>query len=178
MFIAAWLNVMMFAGSLKYVQIAIGMLAIGLGLMSIKEFFWFNQGPSLLVPKESKKKIIKKMRQAISPERGLIAAMIGVAILAIGVNIIELLCTLGLPVVYTGILNTYGYPALVNYFFLLVYVIFYMIDDFIIFMIIATTMSKTKITEKYGRLSKLISGILILALGLIMLINPNLLMIG
>ena len=54
----------------------------------------------------------------------------------------------------------------------------YMIDDMVIFTVVVFTMTSKKFTEKYGRISKLISGIIILALGLIMLIRPELLMFG
>jgi len=39
-------------------------------------------------------------------------------------------------------------------------------------------MSSKRFTEKYGRISKLISGLIILILGLLMLINPQILMFG
>lgn len=176
LFIAGWMSIFLFAGSVRFIQVAIGLLALVFGLVSIKDFFWFGKGVSFIIPEKSKKKILKKMRQVVKPSASLSAAVLGVALLAIGVNAVELLCSLGLPAVYTSILNSYGYPALINFLFLLVYVLFYMIDDFIIFVVVVMTMSSKKFTEKYGRVSKLISGVVILALGLIMLIKPELMM--
>lgn len=178
LFIAGWMSLFIFAGSLRLIQVSIGLLAIIFGLVSVKDFFWFGKGVSFIIPEKSKKKIIKRMRRVVKPSAELGAALVGVALLAIGVNVVELLCSLGLPAVYTSILNTYDYPPLVNYFFLLIYIIFYMIDDLLIFSVVVMTMSSKKFTEKYGRISKLVSGALILLLGLIMIINPNLLMFG
>ncbi|HNT30156.1 MAG TPA: hypothetical protein PKL83_04365 [bacterium] len=175
LFIAGWLNLFRFAGYLKPVQVGIALLAIGFGIVSIKDFFWFGKGVSFKIPDRFKPKLYEKMRSTVRGDVSLPAAMLTAALLAIGVNFIELLCTLGLPAVYTSILSTYDYPWIVNFFYLFVYILFYMLDDLIIFSVVVLTMSSKKFTEKYGRISKLISGLIILALGIIMLIDPSLL---
>ena len=178
LFMAAWMNAFIFAGHLKFLQIAISLLAIVFGLINIKDYFFFGKGISLMIPEDKKPKIIKKMKSLLKPGPGIILTLIGVASLAFMVNMIELLCTAGFPAVYTKILTGYDLPAIGYYLYLLLYIVMYMIDDFIIFSIVVMTMSSKRFTEKYGRISKLISGLIILILGLLMLINPQILMFG
>ena len=118
------------------------------------------------------------MKKLTKPGLALGATILGVAVLAFGVNLIEVLCTTGFPAIYTKILTAHELPSISYYFYLLVYIFFYMLDDFIIFSIAVLTLKSNKFERKYGRLSKLISGIIILLLGLIMLLKPELLMFG
>ena len=176
LFMAAWMNAFIFAGHLKLLQIGISLLAIIFGIVNIKDFFFLGQGLSFTIPKDQKPKIMQRMKKVIAPGTGIVLTLIGVAGLAFMVNMIELLCTAGFPAVYTKILAGYNLPSYAYYLYLLLYIIMYMIDDFIIFLIVVSTMSSQRFTDKYGRISKLISGIVILILGLIMLINPQFLM--
>lgn len=178
LFMAAWMNTFIFAGHLKLLQVAISLLAIIFGIVNIKDYFFMGKGLSFTIPKDQKPKIMKKMKSIISAETGLVLTLLGVAGLAFMVNIIELLCTAGFPAVYTKILAGYNLPTIMYYFYMFLYILMYMVDDFIIFMIVVVTMSSKRFTEKYGKISKLISGLVILILGLIMLINPQLLMFG
>ncbi len=178
LFMAAWMNAFIFAGHLKLLQVGISLLAIVFGIINIKDYFFMGKGLSFTIPKDQKPKIVKKMKKIISAETGLVLTLLGVAGLAFMVNMIELLCTAGFPAVYTKILAAYNLPGYVYYLYMLLYIIMYMIDDFIIFTIVTITMTSKRFTEKYGKISKLISGLVILILGLIMLINPQLLMFG
>jgi hypothetical protein len=48
-----------------------------------------------------------------------------------------------------------------------------MLDDCLMLLVVVVTLSKTKLQKTQGRLLKLVSGIAILALGLIMLFRPQ-----
>jgi thiol-disulfide isomerase/thioredoxin len=178
LFMAAWMNAFIIAGHLRFIQIAISLLAIVFGLINIKDYFYFGKGISLIIPEDKKPKIMESMKSLMNPKTGLVMTLIGVSSLAFMVNLVELLCTAGFPAVYTKILAGYKLPWFGYYFYLLIYIIMYMIDDIMIFTVVVLTMTSKRFTEKYGKLSKLISGIIILILGLIMFFNPGLLMLG
>jgi uncharacterized membrane protein HdeD (DUF308 family) len=93
--------------------------------------------------------------------------------LALLVNTVELLCTAGLPALYTQILTYRAYPAWLNYLYLGLYNLAYMLDDAIVLTIVVATLSRRRLQEREGRWLKLVSGLVILALGLIMLIKPE-----
>lgn len=171
-FMAAWLETMSLFAYQRNLQRALGLLAVVVGGIHVKDFFAFKKGVSLSIPESAKSGINLRMRKIITAE-SLWAAMIGAAILAILVNLLELLCTLGLPMVYTSVLNQQGYPAWKNYAYLGLYNVAYMFDDSVMVIIAVVTLGKRKLQEKEGRWLKLVSGSLILILGLLLLFKPE-----
>jgi len=130
----------------------------------------------LTIPAKWQPGIKKRMKQlSVATGIGMIA---GVIVLAFTINLVELLCTIGFPVIYLKVLSQHGLPVIVNYFYLLLYVLMYMLDDTIIFLIAVFTLSKLEMNQKRVRVLKLFSGIIITILALILMINPSILMFG
>jgi hypothetical protein len=94
-------------------------------------------------------------------------------VLALLVNIVELMCTAGLPALYTQILTLQQLPAWENYAYLALYNVGYMFDDSIMVIAFVITLSHRKMQETEGRWLKLISGVVVLALGLAMIFRPD-----
>lgn len=138
----------------------------------IKDFFAFRRGLSLSIPESAKPGLYARVRRVVSAER-LTAALAGAVVLALLVNTVELLCTAGLPALYTQILTYRRYPTRLNYLYLGLYNVAYMLDDAIVLTIVVVTLSRRRLQEREGRWLKLVSGLVILALGLVMLIKPD-----
>jgi cytochrome c biogenesis protein CcdA len=171
-FMAAWLNVFRLIGLVRWAQIALGVLAVGMGAIHIKDFFAFKKGLSLSIPESAKPGIYAKVRKIAAAESLWVA--LGTAIvMAVLVNMVELLCTAGLPALYTSILSYQGYPRLVEYLYLGLYILAYMFDDTILLLVVAVTLSRRRLQEREGRWLKLVSGVVILALGIVMLFAPT-----
>jgi len=102
----------------------------------------------------------------------------GLIILALGVNLIEFFCSAGLPAVYTRILTLSQLPTLNYYLYLLLYTFVFMLDDLIIFSLAVFTLSRIGFTEKYNYWATLLGGLLIFALGILLIFKPELLMFG
>ncbi len=100
-------------------------------------------------------------------------AIAGAVSLAVIVNIIELLCTAGLPALYTQVLTMQGLPRWANYAYLALYNVAYMLDDSILLAIVVTTLSHRRLQEREGRWLKLLSGLVLLGLGLVMILRPE-----
>ena len=81
-FMAAWLNVILFVGYLEHVQIALGVLAIVVGSIHVKDFFAFKKGVSLSIPESAKPGIYSRMRKIINAET-LWAALLGATVLTL-----------------------------------------------------------------------------------------------
>ena len=171
-FMVAWLNVFMLIGLLRPVQVALGLLGITIGAIHIKDFFALKHGLSLSIPEAAKPTIYSRTRAIITAEN-LTGAIAGATILAVLVNTVELLCTAGLPALYTEVLTSYELPIWKNYAYVGLYIIAYMLDDALMVAAVVLTLSKRKLQEAEGRWLKLISGIVILALGLVVLIQPE-----
>ncbi len=171
-FMAAWLNVFLLIGFARPAQIVLGLVGIFIGALNVKDFFAFRRGPTLSIPESAKPGLYARVRQVVSAER-LTAALAGAIVLALLVNTIELLCTAGLPALYTQILTYQKYPFWLNYLYLALYIVAYMLDDTIVLTIVVVTLSRHRLQEREGRWLKLISGLVILVLGLIMLFKPE-----
>ncbi|MFC1690634.1 hypothetical protein ACFL0W_00510 [Nanoarchaeota archaeon] len=177
LFMTAWLNFFLFVGYATSMRIVIAIIAITAGLINLKELFWFKKGISLMISDKHKLKAVEKMRKIVH-EQSLSLAITGTIALAIFVNFIELLCTAGLPAIYTNILTLNNLHWVSYYLYLVLYNIIYVLPLMIIVTIFSITMGRHKFTKRQGQILKLISGILMLALGLIMLLRPELLSFG
>ncbi len=171
-FMAAWLNVLLMVGFLRWVQVTLAVLAIVVGSIHVKDFFAFKKGVSLSIPESAKPGIYARVRKIVMAE-SLFAAIAGASVLAVLVNLIELLCTAGLPALYSQILMMQGFPTWKNYAYLGLYVLAYMFDDAVMVSIVIATLGKRKLQENEGRWLKLVSGLVILLLGLVLLLRPE-----
>ena len=171
-FMTAWLSVAKLVIFLRPAQLVLGVLGLIIGLIHIKDFFAFKKGVSLSIPDSTKPRLYDRMRRVVMAET-VWAAIIGATVLAVLVNIIELLCTAGLPAMYTGILTMQKYPPWENYLYLLLYIAAYMFDDSVMVAIAVVTLGKNKLQERGGRILKLLSGIVIAGLGAVMIFKPN-----
>ena len=171
-FMAAWLTVFQLIGLVRWAQVCLGLLALTMGAIHIKDFFAFKKGVTLSIPEGAKPGLYDRIRKVVAaPSLG--AALAGAIVLAVLVNIIELLCTAGLPALYTQILTYRQYPPWKNYAYLGLYNLAYMADDSLMVAIAVSTLSRKRLQEKEGRWLKLISGVVIALLGGLLLFKPE-----
>ena len=171
-FMAAWLSVFQIFGHLAWVTLAAGALAVFVGLVNVKDFFWFEQGLSLSIPESRKPDIFRRARAILNAEH--LPAMLAATIfLAIAANFYELLCTAGFPMVYTRLLTLADLPSAGRYAYLAAYNLIYVLPLAAIVMFFARTLGARKLTEREGRLLKLMSGLMMLELGVLLLLAPE-----
>ncbi len=177
LFLAAWLNTFLIIGYLKLVRLAIGSLAIGVGVYFLYDAYKKRKQKQLTCEvsnEETKNKIVQRLEKTLA-KKSLWGVIIGVIAIAFSVNLIELMCSAGIPAIYTQILSQNHLPRLSYYLYLIGYDFFYMLDDMIVLIIAGLTWKLLAGTEKYTKYSHIIGGILILILGIIMIVNPGLL---
>ncbi|WP_437719422.1 NrdH-redoxin [Sorangium sp. So ce448] len=170
-FMAAWLNFFLLVGASRAVQIALGAIAVLAGSVHIKDFFAWKRGVSLSIPEPVKPGIYARMRAVVRAE-SLASALVAAGVLAVMVNVVELLCTAGLPALYTQLLAEKRLPAWQHYAYLGLYNVAYMADDMIMVGIAVATLSRRKLQEREGRWLKLLSGAIMVLLGLLLLFKP------
>jgi glutaredoxin len=171
-FMVAWLNLFLLIGVSRVTQIALGAIAATMGVLNVKDFMAFGQGLSVGIPQAAKPKIYDYVRRVLRAEN-MAGALVAVIVLAILVNTVELLCTAGLPAVYTRVLTSYSLPGWAYYGYLILYNLAYMADDALMLVIAVVTLSREKLQEKGARWLKLISGAVMLALGLVLMLRPE-----
>jgi len=159
-----------------FITIIVGLIVLPMGLLNIKDFFFFKKGASLSIPDDKKPKIYKQMRNLVKHQK-VGATIIGTIVLAATVNFYELLCTLGLPFAYIEQLSRYSIAeASTGYFlYILFYNIVYVIPLVIIVGLFVITLGRRKLTEWHGQIMKLVSGIMLSSFGIIFLIDYQLL---
>jgi hypothetical protein len=171
-FMAAWLSVFQIFGHLAWVTLAAGALAVFVGVVNVKDFFWFEQGLSLSIPDAAKPDIFRRARAILAADK-LPTMIAATAFLAIAANFYELLCTAGFPMVYTRLLTLADLPAAGRYAYLAAYNLIYVLPLAAIVVVFARTLGARKLTEREGRLLKLLSGLMMLGLGVLLLVAPE-----
>ena len=171
-FMAAWLNVFLFVGMSEALRIGLAVLAMLIGFINVKDFFAFRRGVSLSIPESAKPGIYARARSILKAE-SLPASLAAVAVLAVVVNFVELLCTAGLPAIYTAVLTQHALSPLAHYGYLGLYILAYIADDALMVGTAVLALGSGKLDERGGRRLKLLSGAVMLALGLVMLLSPQ-----
>ena len=175
LFLTAWLNLLLFLGFIFWIRILIGLVALGAGAYNLRDFIVNKEGGCEVTGDEKRQKIFEKLRK-ISQQKQFLLALGGIILLAFAVNLVELVCSAGLPAIYTQILALSKLPNWQYYLYLLFYIFIFMLDDLIVFIIAMLTLQAIGIESKYARASHLIGGLLMLLIGLLLLFKPELLM--
>lgn len=168
-FMAAWLNLFLLIGLSRASQLAVAAIAILAGLVNVKDWYAPGKGFSLSISDKHKPGIYARMRAILHAEN-LPAAILGVIVLALLVQVVEFMCTSGFPALFTRILTLRQLDTASYYGYLLLYNVAYMFDDVIVLAIGVTTLSNRRLQEKEGRWLKLISGLAMVGLGVYLLL--------
>lgn len=177
LFMSAWLNLILFLGFVFWVRIIIGILALLGGGYNLKEFL-FNKNSGCKVTGDEKRQRMFQKIKIIIGQRSFWLAIGGIIILALLVNLVELICSAGLPAVYTQVLALTALSKVQYYFYIALYIFVFMLDDLFVFFVAMITLQMTGITTKYTRLSKLIGALLMIFIGLLLVFKPEWLMFG
>jgi hypothetical protein len=173
-FMAAWLNIFLVVGELALITTIAGLIAIVIAVINIKDFFWFKQGVSLSIPDSAKPSLYQRSRNVLKAS-SLGAMLAGTAVLAVAANSYELLCTSGFPMVYTRTLTLQNLPTPTFYLYLALYNLIYVLPLLVIVAIFTVRFGARKLTEEEGRVLKLLSGMMMLLLGIVLVAAPTLL---
>lgn len=177
-FMFAWLGITTtLLTKVSWFKILIGLVALTGAYINLKSFYKsIKKGTGCEVVDNKKRKNIMEKIKKITTEKSFILSLIGVMVLATSVNIIELACSAGIPVLFTNILAINNLSNLQTIIYVLIYILFFLIDDIIVFTIAMLTLNIKAISTKYTKYSHLIGGILMLAIGLLMIFKPSWLM--
>lgn len=170
-----WLNITASIIEINIIRILIGIFAISMSILNIYKYFKERKQDGCEVIKDKKrKKIISKIRQIVVEKKfGL--ALLGIIVLAVSVNLVELVCSAALPLMFTNILTLNDATVVQSIFYIFTYILFFLLDDIIIFVLAMITLKVTAASSKYTKYSHLIGGIIMLMIGILLIFFPNLL---
>ncbi len=178
LFMLAWLNIAVSLSSIRWIQLIISAVALIGAFVNLQSYFKSvikkDEGCEV-VDNKKRKKLMERIKKYTS-EKSLLLAMLGVMALAFSVNLIELACSAGLPLIFTQVLALNNLNALQYGIYIFIYLLFFLIDDIVVFVIAMKTFELTGISTKYTKYSHLIGGLIMLIIGLLMIFKPSWLM--
>jgi len=177
LFLSAWLNLFLFLGFISGVRIVVGLVALFAGGYYLRDYLVNKTGACKVTGGQKKQKVFERIKE-ITQKKQFIFALGGIVLLAFAVNLIELICSAGLPAVYTQVLSLSDLTKWQYYSYLLFYILVFMIDDLFVFFTAMITLQTAGIQGKYSRYSHLVGGVLMFIIGLLMIFKPEILMFG
>lgn len=177
LFMTAWLNFLIFVGFIIWVRIAIGLVALLAGFYNLREYFTNRAGVCKLSDTEKRQRRMERLQEIVQSQK-FILALGGLILLAFAVNLVELICSAGFPVIYLQILSLTPLPFWQYYLYLALYIFVFMLDDLIVFVVAMVTLQLLGVGTRYKQVSNLIGGVLMLILGILLILRPEALMFG
>ncbi|MBW3002678.1 hypothetical protein KY338_05980 [Candidatus Woesearchaeota archaeon] len=176
LFMAAWLNIFKYVGFIDPLRYSIATIAILAGVVNCKELFFFRKGVTLMIQDKHKAPLVKRIERVKEVfVKGSIPMLIGASVvLAAFASLVELPCTAGFPLIYTGVLTGKVLESSFSYYaYLLFYNLVYILPLSVIIAIFGCTLKAKQISKRQMQIIKFIGGAIMLLLGLILLINPE-----
>ncbi|MBU1557637.1 glutaredoxin [Patescibacteria group bacterium] len=169
-----WFSAWDFIGLDKLITPVVGVLAIGGGVYFLRRYMKNREKLTCDVTSvDYQSKTEQKIKDLIKSPMTILTA-IGIIGVAFSVNMIEFACSVGIPQAFTKVLEINQLGVFAEQFYILLYTLFYMVDDFVIFGLALYGFEKFyTVGQKYSNLSSLVGGILMLILGALLLFNPS-----
>jgi len=175
LFLSAWLNLFLFLGFISWIRAIVGLIALSAGAYYLRDYWVNRRGTCSVMGSQKRQRVFAKL-QEIAQKKQLLLALGGIVLIAVAVNLVELVCSAGLPAIFTHLLSLSKLPVWQYYLYLIFYIIIFMIDDLFVFFTAMITLKAVGIESKYARYSHLFGGVLILIIGLLLLFKPEWLM--
>lgn len=172
-FVAGAFNILAFIQIIPWVIYVVAAIAFFFGLVNVKDYFFFQQGLSLTISDKHKPGIFKQMRDVIAGDRSIFAMIGATVVMAAGIAIVELPCTAGFPLVWSGLVAAHQ-PGMMGFLLLLaLYIFIYLCIELAIFFTAVVTLKTKKFEETHGRILKLIGGAIMLALAVVLVVDKD-----
>lgn len=173
LFMMAWLKITDYMNQISFLRTIIALFALVFGSYNLYNYIKTRKDDGCTVIKKEKRNFFINKIKNVFTNKSFILSIIGIIIVASLVNLVELLCSMGLPIMFTEILSLNNLSYNKYLFYIIIYILFFMIDDIIIFVISMITLKQTAISTKYNKYSHLVGGIIMILIGLLMLFKPD-----
>jgi hypothetical protein len=168
LFMTAWLNAFLLIGYVKAVTVVIGLVALGGGILQVREVIK-TKGAIVceVTGEESRTKTMTKIQKIVSSPLTL-GILGGIIVLAFTVNAVEFVCSAAIPAVFTQVLSLSNLSTFQYYAYILLYDAFFMLDDIIIFGTAAFALT-SRLGDRYAKYSRPVGATILIILGLLLL---------
>ncbi len=174
LFMVGVFSVLAYAQYLPWMYWIVAAFALLFGLVNVKDYFWFKRGFSFTIDDKYKPGIFKKFRELMTNGRSPLALAGATMVMALGIALIELPCTAGFPVIWSGLLSTHEVSATAFAGLLIAYLVIYLLDELVVFFIAVAKLRIERFQENQARVLKLIGGVVMIALAIVLVTEPEL----
>ena len=171
----SWIQIAVKITSIIWIRNIIAVAALAGGGWNLRSFLTSNDSGCEVVDEKKRKSVFKKVKK-FTKEKSFLLALLGVVGLAISVNLVELACSAGLPMVFSELLILNDTSEMMKFWYTVLYILFFLLDDLIIFLVAMISMKVTGISTKYNKYSHLLGGIIMIIVGALLLFKPEWLM--
>lgn len=173
----AWINtVVLIAANLAF-RIIIGSFALLAGGYNLYQFIKNIRQKDVgceVTDEKQRVKLMDRVKKIVNQNK-IVLALLGVIALALIVNFIELACSAGIPLLFANILALNGLAGWSGVGYVLLYIFFFVLDDLVVFTIVMLTLKIKVVSNKIARYNHLVGGLLMLAIGVLMIFFPAIL---
>jgi hypothetical protein len=172
LFLTAWLNLFLFVGLLPWVRFVIGGVALLAAGHYLRQWILKRDLMCEVTAPEHRRRVFERLRK-LAGQRSLPLALAGIVLLAFAVNFVELLCSAGIPAVFTHLLAVNALTAWEYAFYLALYLAVFLFDDLFVFVVAMKTLEVTSLDTHYARGARLLGAVVLAALGLLLFVRPQ-----
>lgn len=172
-----WINITASFSTIVWIRTLIALIAIGGGFLNLKSYFKKKDDGCEVMDDKKRDRIFDKIKR-FTTEKSFILSLFGVIAVAASVNIVELACSAGLPLLFTQILVVNKSTPTEYLAYTLIYILFFLLDDLIVFFIAMKSLKLTGFSSKYGKYSHLIGGLIMVIIGILLIFKPEWIMLN
>lgn len=159
--------------TISYIRNIIAILAIILGIYNLYTYLKTRKQTGChVVKKEKRKTIITKINNILNNKNTLLMFG-GTIILATSVSLVEMACSLGFPTIFLELLSINNIHSFLKVTYLLIYILFYLIDDIVVLFLSIKAFEAKGISTKYNKYVHLIGGIIMVIMGILLIFKPE-----
>lgn len=159
--------------TIAYIRNIIAILAIVLGIYNLYTYIKTRKETGCHVAKKEKRKTIITKINNILNNKNTLLMFGGTIILATSVNLVEMACSLGFPTIFLEILSINNIHGFLKITYLLIYILFYLIDDIVVLFLSIKAFEAKGISTKYNKYVHLIGGIIMVLMGILLIFKPE-----
>ena len=175
-FIAGVFSVFAFVHHLGWVRAVTAGIAFVFGVANLKDFFRFGRGVSFTISAGGKRSITARIREMVRGERSAAGMIAVTAAMAAGIALVELPCTAGFPIIWSGIIAERGVAGTAFIGLLSLYILVYLLIELAVFFTALFGLRSARMTEDYARVLKLFGGVIMIALAAVLVFLPDAMM--
>lgn len=159
--------------TISYIRNIIAILAIILGIYNLYTYLKTRKQTGChVVKKEKRKTIITKINNILN-NKNTVLMFGGTIILATSVSLVEMACSLGFPTIFLELLSINNIHSFLKVTYLLIYILFYLIDDIIVLFLSIKAFETKGISTKYNKYVHLIGGLIMILMGVLLIFKPE-----